>query len=94
MELRRFKSYVLCSALLILATPVAGTEDIMQAYGDEDMVSLATGYRQPLDLAPAVATVITAGDIEKMGAATLDQVIETVAGVHLSTTDGITSVTC
>ena len=80
MALRRFKSYVFCHALLVSASPAAGTEDIMQVYGDEDMVSLATGYSQPLDLAPAVATVITARDIEKMGAATLDQVIETVAG--------------
>jgi iron complex outermembrane receptor protein len=89
MGFRQFKSYVLCHILLFSTTPVTGTEDIMQVYGDEDMISLATGYRQPVAKAPAVATVITAEEIESIGARTLDQVLETVPGLHVSTARAI-----
>lgn len=57
---------------------------LAQAYGDEATISLATGSRQPLRRAPAVATVITAEDIAAMGATDLDQVLETVAGLHIN----------
>jgi outer membrane receptor for ferrienterochelin and colicins len=46
-------------------------------------VSLATGTPKPLKLAPSVATVITAQDIEDMGATTLDEILETVPGFHV-----------
>jgi outer membrane receptor for ferrienterochelin and colicins len=46
-------------------------------------VSIATGTPKPLKLAPAVATVITAEDIEDMGATTLDEALETVPGLHV-----------
>lgn len=46
-------------------------------------VSLATGTPKPLKLAPSVATVITAADIEAMGAITLDEVLESVPGIHV-----------
>jgi outer membrane receptor for ferrienterochelin and colicin len=92
MELRQLKSYLLCPTILASATPVCGTEDIMQVYGDEDMISLATGYRQPVAKAPAVATVITAEKIETIGARTLEQVLETVPGLHVSTAHGISDV--
>ena len=66
-------------------------EDIEQVYGrDEDTISIATGYRKPLDLAPSVATVITEEEIQAIGATTLGQVIETVAGIH--TTNAVDSV--
>lgn len=46
-------------------------------------ISLASGTPKPLKLAPSVATVITASDIEAMGATTLDKVLETVPGLHV-----------
>ncbi|MBI5633667.1 MAG: TonB-dependent receptor [Nitrospirae bacterium] len=46
-------------------------------------VSLATGTSRPLKLAPSVATVITAHDIEEMGATTLDEILEIVPGLHV-----------
>jgi iron complex outermembrane receptor protein len=68
-------------------------EDVEQVYGrDEDTISIATGYRKPLDLAPSVATVITEDEIQAIGATTLGQVIETVAGIHVSTTNAVDSV--
>lgn len=40
--------------------------------------------RQPVRRAPSTATVITAEDIEASGAVDLDEVLETVPGVHVS----------
>lgn len=54
------------------------------AFGDKAMVSIATGSQQSLRRAPAVATVITAQDIAAMGATDLDEVLETVPGIHVS----------
>jgi outer membrane receptor for ferrienterochelin and colicins len=47
-------------------------------------ISLATGSPKPIRMAPAVASVITAADIERMGATTLDEVLETVPGLHIA----------
>ncbi len=58
-------------------------EELALAF-DQEMVSIATGGEQSLARAPAVATVITAKDIETMGAQTLEQVLDTVPGVHAS----------
>ncbi|NRF69901.1 TonB-dependent receptor [Aquincola sp. S2] len=72
--------------LLLPAAAVQASEDeeLALAYGDQSTISLATGMRQPLRRAPAVATVITAEDIAAMGATDLDQVLETVAGLHIN----------
>ncbi len=49
---------------------------------DLPMIDIATGYAVPLEKAPAVATVITAKEIKAMGAETLDDILETVPGLH------------
>ncbi|MCG2583303.1 TonB-dependent siderophore receptor [Massilia sp. TS11] len=59
-------------------------EELALVYGDKATVSIATGAQQSLRRAPAVATVITAQDIAAMGATDLDQVLETVPGVHVN----------
>lgn len=58
--------------------------DLAMAYGDKAVVSIATGAAQPLRRAPSVATVITAEDIQAIGAVDLDDVLETVPGLHVS----------
>ena len=58
--------------------------DFAGFYGDEDFVSIATGSIQPIAKAPAVASVITAQQIQAMGARDIDQVLETVPGLHVS----------
>jgi iron complex outermembrane receptor protein len=58
--------------------------ELAMAYGDKDTVSLATGHRQSLQLAPSVASVITAEDITAMGATDIDEVLETVPGLHVN----------
>jgi iron complex outermembrane receptor protein len=65
------------------ATPRSDEDDLAAIYGDKSTISLVTGNRQPLRRAPAVATVITAQDIAAMGATDLDEVLETVPGIHV-----------
>jgi outer membrane receptor for ferrienterochelin and colicin len=79
----------LASVLLLQSTGVLAQgnnddEDFALAYGDKSTVSIATGSQQSLRRAPAVATVITAEDIAAMGATDLDQVLETVPGLHVT----------
>jgi iron complex outermembrane receptor protein len=59
-------------------------EDFALLYGDEEMISIATGTQKPLHLAPAVASVVTASDIKAMGATTLDEALELIPGLHVS----------
>lgn len=58
--------------------------DLAMTYGDEEIISIATGATQPISRAPAVASVITASQIKDMGAINLDQVLETVPGLHIA----------
>lgn len=59
-------------------------EELALAYGDKSFVSIASGSRQPIARAPAVATVVTAEDIAAIGAADLDEALETVPGLHVA----------
>lgn len=77
--------------LLVLACNMAVAENSLNSdvdfagfYGDEDYVSIATGSTQPIAKAPAVASVITANQIRAMGARDIDQVLESVPGLHIS----------
>ncbi|MFC1684164.1 TonB-dependent receptor plug domain-containing protein [Pseudomonadota bacterium] len=63
---------------------MAEEDALLAIYGDEEILSIATGSYQPVAKAPAVATVITAKDIRKMGATELAQVLEAVPGLHVS----------
>lgn len=63
---------------------VAYNDGLAELYGDEEFVSIATGSKKPITRAPAVASVITAEDIRAMGATDLNQVLDTVPGLHVS----------
>ncbi len=56
-------------------------------YRTDHLLLTATGSLVPVFKAPSVATVITSADIEAMGAATLDEVLETVPGIHVAPSD-------
>jgi len=82
-------SLVIAAPLLIwatvsLAASSSEEEDLAQVYGGEEMVSIATGTKQPVGKAPAVASVVTAADIKAMGATDIDEVLETAHGTQLS----------
>jgi len=82
------KCCCLGAALLLFAFPQIGlsqsSEDELSLVFDEELISIATGGEQSLARAPAVATVITSKDIEAMGAQNLDQVLESVPGLHVA----------
>ena len=79
------------SLLSVLLAAAAG-----QAYGQEggefaslyggegDFITLATGTRKAVARAPSVASVVTAEDIAAIGATDLDQILETLPGIHVS----------
>lgn len=59
-------------------------EDLMALYGGEEFISIATGVEQPLHKAPAVVSVLTKKEIERIGATDIDEVLETVPGLHVA----------
>lgn len=63
-------------------------EDLALAYGDKNLVSIATGQQQSLKSAPSVATVITARDIAGMGALEVDDALRAVPGLYVGRTTG------
>lgn len=83
-------AFLLSSQGQILAAenPQQATFDTLLAMSLEELVevevTVATGTTKPLKLAPAVASVMTAKDIERIGATSLDQVLETVPGLHVT----------
>jgi iron complex outermembrane receptor protein len=66
------------------ATTKEEEKALARVYGGEEMVSIASGYQQPLSKAPAIATVITAADIKASGATDIDDILESVPGLHVS----------
>ncbi len=60
-----------------------GAPSETDVYRADQLLVTATGSLKPVRLAPSVATVITAEQIERIGAITLDQVLETVPGLHV-----------
>lgn len=83
----RAKLLYVCATLLsagVANAALSDEEELAFAYGDKSTVSIATGSALPISRAPAVASVITADDIRAIGATDLDEVLETVPGLHVS----------
>jgi outer membrane receptor for ferrienterochelin and colicins len=76
--------FTLVWTAVVYAAPQSEEEELALAYGDKSFVSIATGSRQPIARAPSVATVVTAEDIAAIGATDLDEVLETVPGLHVA----------
>ncbi len=51
---------------------------------EEEVIVTASGYRTPLNRAPAIATVITAVEIEQFGISSISEALEMVPGLHVS----------
>lgn len=60
------------------------SETVELIYGNEQMVSIATGDEQLLYKAPSVATVITQREIKQSNARFLNELLEMVPGLHIS----------
>lgn len=87
--MKRFHALIVGGSILLTGNASAATDaiadpDLLAAYGGKDFVSIATGNRQPLRRAPAVASVITRDDILALGARDLDDALAGVPGLHVS----------
>ncbi len=89
--------YFFCASIQAEVSDEILDELSIQDIFELPMIDIATGYAVPLESAPAVATLITAKNIEQMGAETLEEVLNTVPGLHVipsffSRTDPISSI--
>ncbi|TNE76076.1 MAG: TonB-dependent receptor [Gammaproteobacteria bacterium] len=75
---------LLCSAATVSIADEISDMELMSLYGGEEFISIATGVTQPIAKAPAVASVITSEEIERMGARDIDEVLETIPGLHVA----------
>lgn len=79
---------LMLSALGLVSLPAlaqsSDEEELAMSYGDKSFVSIATGSRVSLTRAPAVASVITTEDVAAIGATDLDDILETVPGLHVA----------
>lgn len=78
---------ILALALTFTGTPVLAEEDLLALPFEEltrMQVSIATGTPRPLAAAPAATSVITARELEAMGARDIGEALEAVPGLHVS----------
>ena len=62
-----------------------GADNTLESiYGEEDHLYIATGRKQTVSQAPAVASIISAKIIRQIGARDIDEVLETIPGLHVS----------
>jgi len=85
-------SSVLAVSMALASGAVGASNDSLwdmslEELGKVRVTSLATGTKTPLDKAAAVATIITEDDIVAMGATDLDEILETVPGLHVGRSD-------
>mgnify|MGYP000216616706 CR=1 FL=1 len=93
MFFKRYLPLVITIFLLPALTAIAQDEDELASFfGDEEFISIATGTSQPISKAPAVASVITAKNILQIGATDIDEILETVPGLHVSRNAGYTPI--
>jgi outer membrane receptor for ferrienterochelin and colicins len=58
--------------------------DIKSASGSAEMITLATGYRQPIIEAPATVSIISRQDIEQLAPRSLADIVNHIAGFHVA----------
>lgn len=91
--LMRARHWLGISALCWLTPAMANSADdtlwdiSLEELGQIRVVSIASGTATPLDKAAAVTSVISAEDIAAIGATDLDEVLETVPGLHVNRSD-------
>lgn len=79
-----FSMLLIVFSMATLGDSTSEVEHLYSLYGDQDLVSIATGTPQPVINAPAVTSTITAENIRLMGARELHEVLATIPGMHTS----------
>lgn len=59
-------------------------DDLELIFGNAEMVSVASGYPLPRKLSPSVTSVMTNKEIEAIGARRIEDVLEFLPGIHVS----------
>lgn len=91
--MKKFSFLALTSTIWTAAVMAAGDnqftdgDEFADFYGQDELVSIATGTSTPISKAPSVASVISAEQIEAMGATHLDEVLERIPGLHVMRSD-------
>ncbi len=81
-----FLPLVIAAAARAASEPSSAPEDFYNlslAELGQVEISIATGNSTPLDRAPAAATVITSSEIQALGARNLNEILESVPGLHV-----------
>lgn len=71
--------------VILLPETIRAMDDLELVYGSDKMISIASGHPVPKNLTPSVTSVITREDIEAIGARRLEDVLEYLPGIHVST---------
>jgi iron complex outermembrane receptor protein len=74
------------NCLISFFTNSLRADDISTVYNQT--IHLASGYEQLIKESPAAVSVITSEDIEKIGAITLEEIFETIPGIHVTNSSG------
>jgi iron complex outermembrane receptor protein len=88
MQLSPFLGVSLCSlsvafTLVLSPAAVALEEDVVKVHPYPRTIAIATGHEIPVHLAPAVTSVITAEELDSIGATTLSEALALVPGVYV-----------
>ncbi len=87
--MKKLPSCFLLALFYVSTTPSFATEKAFEGlYDDVDFLYIATGRKQTVSQAPAVASIISAKTIRQIGAHDIDEVLETVPGLHVSYSAG------
>ncbi|MEQ1636837.1 MAG: TonB-dependent receptor [Methylococcales bacterium] len=89
-EMHRTTRWFILTVLLVKNTYAeeAKTDNLALTHGSEEMQSIAAGHPIPQNLSPSVTSVMTSKDIERIGARRLEDVLEYLPGVHVSSARG------
>ncbi|PHS72655.1 MAG: TonB-dependent receptor [Cycloclasticus sp.] len=86
--MKKSQAWLLLTIVCSIYTSAYALEEngnsLVEAYGEEEFLYIATGRKQTVSQAPAVASIISAKTIRQMGARDIDEVLETVPGLHVS----------
>ena len=82
--INRQSLFIFCLLSIYSTLGFTAEDDLSSFYGDEDFISIASGISQPISKAPAVASVVTATQIKQIGALDIDDILETIPGLHVS----------
>jgi iron complex outermembrane receptor protein len=75
------KKKIFIPMVLLFVSPLRA-DDLSNAYGQT--IKLASGYEQLIKKSPSTVSVITKEDIERIGAITIEEVLQTIPGILVS----------